>query len=389
MLVVVLLNAGLVHSAVIRETPVQNFFNSSQPVGALARAPGGGVYVAIRTGGSADQIVTVEGNAVQNRKTGTFGCDLTSTSCEVGGMTNLSNGQAWFVSVLPIAAINQPPAIRQIVTGTAAAPVVVVKQLLASGAVPYGIAADKDGAIWVTQAQGFVSRFDPGANTNEAFPTPRYNAGPGIIALGSDGAMWFNEIVSNRIARIATTPPEVVGTIKQFPIPTVRAGLSGITGGPDGALWFTESRAGKIGRMTVGGSVKEYPVGYKGSMPRSIVTGVDGNLWFTDPGTNRIGRITTAGKITEYALPALSGKNAQKTLSPNSLVSSGGWIWWTETAASRVGSLNPLSPPTAVARSTRSTTTASKKKTKKHHKAKKKKHKAKKHPKKNTAKHHR
>jgi streptogramin lyase len=215
-------------------------------------------------------------------------------------------GQPWFVTVYPNGgeAVPIPPGLMQLVPGPKVA-LPARAAYLSADSLAYGLAADPAGNIWIAQTQGVVARYSLATKLITNYPVPRYNAGPSLIARG-----------------------------------------------PDGAIWFTESRAGKIGRMTTSGSVKEYTVPYKGSMPRNITPANDGNLWFTDPGTNRVGRITMSGSITEYALPAFSCK--QKAYVPNDMTMSGGYLWWTDSAITRVDSLNPLQPPTAVARTTRS-----------------------------------
>ena len=76
----------------------------------------------------------------------------------------------------------------------------------------------------------------------------------------------------------------------EFPLPTANAGPFGITAGPDGAMWFTELLANRIGRIDSDGNVSEYPLPSAGSMPSMIAAGGDGALWFTENQGNRIGR---------------------------------------------------------------------------------------------------
>ncbi|HKD19994.1 MAG TPA: hypothetical protein VKG23_19235, partial [Thermoanaerobaculia bacterium] len=74
------------------------------------------------------------------------------------------------------------------------------------------------------------------------------------IALGSDGNLWFADML-NRVGRI--TPS---GVVTMFPTPTVGSSPQDICAGPDGALWFTENGQNQIGRITTAGGFTEYPV---------------------------------------------------------------------------------------------------------------------------------
>lgn len=137
------------------------------------------------------------------------------------------------------------------------------------------------------------------------YPVPTPNNTPQGITPGSDGAIWFTELIGNKIGRLSPS-----GGVAEFSLPTPSAGPEGIAAGPDGALWFTETFGGKIGRITTAGAIAEYPIPGI-SEPMGIVVGSDGALWFADSGccsavtpTARIGRITTAGVITQHALTA-------------------------------------------------------------------------------------
>jgi hypothetical protein len=112
-------------------------------------------------------------------------------------------------------------------------------------------------------------------------------SGPGGIAVGPDGALWFAEGSGNKIGRIT-----VSGAITEFPVPTAMSGPVGIAAGSDGALWFTEGSGNKIGRITTLGTVTEYPLPTASSGPNYITAGPDGALWFTEHQGNKIGRIT-------------------------------------------------------------------------------------------------
>src|SRR5712671_3088073 len=102
------------------------------------------------------------------------------------------------------------------------------------------------------------------AQTFNEFPVPTANSQPAGITAGPDGALWFIELLANKIGRITTA-----GVITEFTIPTANSGASIITTGPDGALWFTERSANKIGRITTAGVVtNEFPIPTANSEPR-------------------------------------------------------------------------------------------------------------------------
>jgi virginiamycin B lyase len=169
---------------------------------------------------------------------------------------------------------------------------------LAPGSDPTAIATGPDGAVWFTeQGMDAIGRLAPDGALSE-YPLPSDNAGPAGIAAGPDGAMWFTERGGHRIGRV-----DMSGTVSEYAIPSAFAGPMGIAAGPDGALWFTEQRGNRIGRITTEGDVTEWPLPAAGSLPSGIAAGPDGAMWFTLRATNEIGRITLTGEITSWPVP--------------------------------------------------------------------------------------
>jgi streptogramin lyase len=161
------------------------------------------------------------------------------------------------------------------------------------------------------------------------------DSGPFEITTGSDGALWFVELSSNRIGRITTN-----GIITEFPIPTADSYPYSITAGPDGHLWFAEFDGNKIGRITTNGAITEFPLPTANSRPYGITTGPDSRLWFAELDGNKIGRITTKGAIREFPLPTANSAPAGITVGPD------GNLWFAELDGNKIGrvTLTPQAP---------------------------------------------
>ena len=156
---------------------------------------------------------------------------------------------------------------------------------------PGGIAAGPDGNLWFT-AYDKVGRITPSGAITEYGSLP--TTALGGIVTGADSNLWFAG--GNMIGRI--TPS---GTITAYPLPTTAFGdrPRGIAAGSDGNLWFPAF--GEIVRITPTGTVTEYKLPY-GSSPSRIAAGPDGNLWFTN--WNNIGRISpNATPIRKWTCP--------------------------------------------------------------------------------------
>ena len=162
-----------------------------------------------------------------------------------------------------------------------------------------GLAAGRDGALWVTRYSPQRSEVDRVRPDGEVSRFPVGDE-PGAIAPGPGGAVWFG-LGGPAIGRI--TP---AGKVRTFPVPG-RGFVAGIAEGPDGNVWYTHwGRRGPptIGRMTPSGHVAEFPLHARhrpgSAILGEIVAGPDGNLWFLEELPNRIGRITPRGKITQW-----------------------------------------------------------------------------------------
>jgi virginiamycin B lyase len=163
------------------------------------------------------------------------------------------------------------------------------------------------------------------------FATPTLNSAPVFMTPGSDGAIWFTELMSNRIARIPTNATS--GTqITEFAVPTAASEPYDLTSGPDGQVWFVELNGNKIGHIPVtatsGSDISEIALPTLGSFPIGITAGSDNALYFTELTGNRVGRIptsaTSTSAISEITLPvANSGPSGMGTAAD-------GTIWFTE-----------------------------------------------------------
>jgi virginiamycin B lyase len=171
--------------------------------------------------------------------------------------------------------------------------------------------AGPDGALWFTEynsskvaritTAGAVSEFVTGITPGVCF---------GAIAAGPDGSLWV--AMSNLpdgsgpILRF-NTAGAITGS---FATPEPASCAASMTPGPDGALWTGQLVlvGDTIGRLTTAGVFTDefnIPRG-GGPEPLGITTGPDGALWFTEYAAFRIGTVTTSGVFTEFPLPGVS-----------------------------------------------------------------------------------
>jgi virginiamycin B lyase len=188
-----------------------------------------------------------------------------------------------------------------------------------------------DGNLWVTDYA--IDRITPSGQVTTYVPPRSPNAGP--ITVGTDGALWFGETVTNpELGRITASgvvteipfqPPygpyialftlvtgsdgnfwatgnfsgidriTPAGVVTNFPIPGFNSQFYGnVVAGPDGAVWFIARAQGAparyLGRMAMDGTATEFDPTYQGSGPLSLTFTSDGVMWMvTDDGYFAVG----------------------------------------------------------------------------------------------------
>ena len=110
---------------------------------------------------------------------------------EPSGITVAPDGSLWFAQTHnnKIGRITTDGVITQFSLPAASCPLDVE---LGTTCEPTGIAADKSGDIWFTEADANrIGRFHPATSAFTEYPLPQGSIAPGGIALGSDNRIWF------------------------------------------------------------------------------------------------------------------------------------------------------------------------------------------------------
>jgi streptogramin lyase len=160
-----------------------------------------------------------------------------------------------------------------------------------------------DGSLWLTDPNENAVIRIARDRTVTTFPLATADARPWGIAADRQGNVWFTEADANQIGRVTLS-----GALQEYALPTSNSMPNtmpkGIAVDDRGNGWFTESKANKIGRISPQGVIDEFKIPTLDSNPQCITFGPDGAMWFTESDGNRIGRITTGQQSTT---PSSSG----------------------------------------------------------------------------------
>jgi virginiamycin B lyase len=144
---------------------------------------------------------------------------------------------------------------------------------------------------------------DPAKVWFNSYNMPIPSNSPMCIVRGPDDAMWYTELMGNRIGRI-----DMAGNFTRFDVPTPNAGPTVLAVGTDGELWITYWFRPMIARMTLDGTFTEWDLSEFGiRLVAGIMPAPDGELWFTNPLTAEKGTINRAGELTWSEIPGAKG----------------------------------------------------------------------------------
>jgi streptogramin lyase len=132
--------------------------------------------------------------------------------------------------------------------------------------------------------------------------------------VGTDNNLCFAETAANAIAQYDPT----TNVLNGYQLPTTCSAPTRLVVGSDGNLWFTEVGTSKIGKMamvasnstTVGTLLKEYTL-KTGAVPTGIAVGPDRNIWFSEAGTDSIGIINVSTQ-RDRRIDGSSGRRRSK-----------------------------------------------------------------------------
>lgn len=212
-------------------------------------------------------------------------------------------------------------------------------QIATPGGYALGVDIDAKGNVWFAEREGNrIGYISPDGKITE-IEMPRPNSEPRTILVDRGGLVWYTAREANEIGFY---DPEK-RAFGKHQIPTKMARPAGIAEGKDGAIYFVEMVGNKIGKIEHD-KITEYALPTQFAAPFKIVADADGILWFTEVYGNAIGRFDPRTGVTnEYKIPTKDSR-------PGGIAIDGkGRVWFVEQKGNKVGYLDPKALPALTA----------------------------------------
>ena len=161
---------------------------------------------------------------------------------------------------------------------------------------PIGIAVDRSGKVWVTDAATVSILGVSAAGEQQSVKLGTPIARLGRMAAAPDGSVWFAEPSSYSITRLKD------GELKRHEVDSVRGGAYGVAVAADGTVWATLQGANALLRIAPDGKMTEHDIPSPGVSPTDVAVDAAGTVWFLEFRTDRIGKLLD-GKFEALTLP--------------------------------------------------------------------------------------
>ena len=201
---------------------------------------------------------------------------------------------------------------------------------------PHTPVFDQRGRLWFTLEQSnFIGRLDPPSGEMRLAEVPTQEAEPYGIVVTAQGAPYFCEFGSNKLASV---DPESM-KIAEYPLPD-GARPRRLAVAPDGSIFYSDYARGQLGRFNPASrKVEEWPSpGGAGAKPYGIAVTPDGTVWFSESGIEPNTLVRFDPRTKKFSsTPIPSGGGVVR----NMVATSDGKVYLAESGVNKVAIAHP------------------------------------------------
>ena len=241
--------------------------------------------------------------------------------------TGLTNGVAYYYVVTAVNSYGEGAPSQEVHAIAGAYPYVV-------GNMPWGIAIDASGNVWVTNLMGnTVSEVTSGGSTINSYAEGN---GPIGIAIDASGNIWVANSADNTVNEL-NSGGSIIGTYGVGFTP------ADIAIDATGNVWVANNGGNTVSEITYGGStISSYTVG---SSPFGIAIDGSGNVWVTNlcgNGPVSCAQYSTVGTVTELSSIGSTMNTYAVGAEPSAIaIDKSGNVWVGNMISGTVSKINP------------------------------------------------
>ena len=162
---------------------------------------------------------------------------------------------------------------------------------------PDGVSLDRDGSLWISDAQANDVVHVLRNGTQRVFAIPDKKFAPfGLLAM-KDGVY----VVGQEPGKICAFDRR--GTLRWIALPDKTSHATNLAAGEDGRVWLAELDANKVLSVGPDDRLRVYPIPTADSKPAAVAVDAQGVIWFTESDTDKIGWIGADGDVRDAYLP--------------------------------------------------------------------------------------
>ena len=163
------------------------------------------------------------------------------------------------------------------------------------------IATTADGTAYAADTSGArIMRIAPGASDAETWFTDPQLAGVDGISFASDGELYVNNVMTNKIFRVEMGSDGKAEGLTEITTSQPLMGPDGMRFGDDGKLYVAENGAGQVDALTLDGDSATVKVLQGGYNAPTAVTKVGNTLWALEAKIGMLGGEEDPGMFYAY-----------------------------------------------------------------------------------------
>jgi streptogramin lyase/plastocyanin len=196
-----------------------------------------------------------------------------------------------------------------------------------------GIDIDPSNRLWFAERYGNRIGWMTTSGDVTEIELPDKDSEPRTVFVDSHARVWYTARVANEIGYYDTA----AGKLFRLPIPTKQARPVGICETSGGAVYFLEMVGNKIAQI-LNDQIIEHAIPTAFAAPFKCATDSQDNIWFTEVYGNAIAKFDTkTGQFSEYKIPTSDSRPGGITVDHK------GRVWFTEQRGNKVAFFDPVS----------------------------------------------